>query len=155
MQKKISGQKMKKWHCIHPFLAFLWRFLSFEHKKSKLLHNIISYIKTELLQKIGKNARIFLRILYIYIYLQRGFPHENDIFCVFVKYRSIEYRTPEFWKVSEYRYQILALKYRKLEYRIQNKVSGAQLWWFHNLHLSISRPTVDVRVVCTFQCCPV
>jgi hypothetical protein len=42
-------------------------------------------------------------------------------FCVFVKYRSIEYRTPEFWKVSEYRYRILALKYRKIEYRIQKK----------------------------------
>jgi hypothetical protein len=56
------------------------------------------------------------------------FPHENDVFCFFVKYRSIEYRTPEFWKVSQYRYRILALKYRKIEYRIQKKVSGAQLW---------------------------
>jgi uncharacterized protein YeeX (DUF496 family) len=33
--------------------------LRFEHKKSKLLDNIISYIMPELSQKIGKNA-IFL-----------------------------------------------------------------------------------------------
>jgi hypothetical protein len=59
------------------------------------------------------------------------FLMKMTFFCVFVKYRkfrSIEYWTPEFWKVSEHRYRILALKYRRIEYRIQKKVSGAQLW---------------------------
>jgi hypothetical protein len=53
------------------------------------------------------------------------------LFCVFVKhqkYQSIKYRTPEFGKVSVYQYRILVLKYRKIEYRKQKKVSGAQLW---------------------------